>query len=308
MKFNEQEACKKMKKHIPFANTASTILTAGMLTAAAAITALGAPVNDASAKTIALENAGQKEEDVTILELSLDTENNHPIYKVEFITKDFAQYDYEILISDGTILNIDYEAKLASAATQNARTTITLEQAKEKALAQSGEATEDATFVKESFEYENGTPVYETEFHTTDYKKYKYEFNGSTGAVISWEYDGWTWLAAKENPAAFSAAGKSAGSTAGNPSSGNTAGNPSSGSGNTARADAISGTEAAKAAALKTAKLNPADVTWGKVKRDHEDGRLVYEGEFYYNSLKYEFELDGATGVMLDWEVESIYE
>lgn len=276
MKFNEQEACKKMKKHIPFANTASTILTAGMLTAAAAMTALGAPVNDASAKTIALENAGQKEEDVTILELSLDTENNHPIYKVEFITKDFAQYDYEILISDGTILNIDYEAKLASAATQNARTTITLEQAKEKALAQSGEAAEDATFVKESFEYENGTPVYETEFHTTDYKKYKYEFNGSTGAVISWEYDGWTWLAAKENPEA--------------------------------RADAISGTEAARAAALKMAKLNPADVTWGKVKRDHEDGRLVYEGEFYYNSLKYEFELDGATGVMLDWEVESIYE
>lgn len=276
MKFNEQEACKKMKKHIPFANTASTILTAGMLTAAAAMTALGAPVSDASAKTIALENAGQKEEDVTILELSLDTENNHPIYKVEFITKDFAQYDYEILISDGTILNIDYEAKLASAATQNARTTITLEQAKEKALAQSGEAAEDATFVKESFEYENGTPVYETEFHTTDYKKYKYEFNGSTGAVISWEYDGWTWLAAKENPEA--------------------------------RADAISGTEAARAAALKMAKLNPADVTWGKVKRDHEDGRLVYEGEFYYNSLKYEFELDGATGVMLDWEVESIYE
>lgn len=265
-----------MKKHIPFANTASTILTAGMLTAAAAMTALGAPVNDASAKTIALENAGQKEEDVTILELSLDTENNHPIYKVEFITKDFAQYDYEILISDGTILNIDYEAKLASAATQNARTTITLEQAKEKALAQSGEAAEDATFVKESFEYENGTPVYETEFHTTDYKKYKYEFNGSTGTVISWEYDGWTWLAAKENPEA--------------------------------RADAISGTEAARAAALKMAKLNPADVTWGKVKRDHEDGRLVYEGEFYYNSLKYEFELDGATGVMLDWEVESIYE
>lgn len=273
-----------MKKTFSFSNTAATVLAAGVLTASAVMTAFGAPLNDETAKTTALEDAGLKEEAVTFLELAPDTENSRSIYKVKFVTKDFTEYEYEILSADGTILNIDYEAKLAAAAAQNAKAAITLEQAKEMALAQAGQTAENSTFVKESFEYENGIPVYETEFHTADSKKYKYEFNGSTGAVISWEYDGWNWLAAKEN-----------GSNAGT-------------AGSSADADAISGPEAARAAALKMAKLKPSDVTWGTVKRDHEDGRLVYEGEFYYRSWKYEFELDGATGAMLDWEVESIYD
>ncbi len=270
-----------MNNYFQFSSATATILIAGALAASAVMTVSGAQINDETAKTIAFEDAGLKEEEATLLQLTLDTENSYSIYKVEFLTKDFAEYDYEILSSDGTIMNIDYEAKLASAVTQNASATITLEQAKERALAQSGQTAEEVTFVKESFEYENGVPVYETEFHTTDQKKYKYEFNGSTGAVISWEYDAWNWL---------------------------NAANLSAGSGNPPKADAISGPEAARAAALKMAKLNTSDVTWGAVKRDHEDGRLVYEGEFYYRSLKYEFELDGATGVMLDWEVESIYD
>ena len=40
--------------------------------------------------------------------------------------------------------------------------------------------------------------------------------------------------------------------------------------------------ESAKVTALKMAGLTSENVRWGKVKQDYEDGRLVYEGEFYY--------------------------
>ena len=44
------------------------------------------------------------------------------------------------------------------------------------------------------------------------------------------------------------------------------------------------------------------------VKTDYEDGRLVYEGEFFYSDLEYEFEIDAATGAVIDWDMESIYD
>lgn len=37
---------------------------------------------------------------------------------------------------------------------------------------------------------------------------------------------------------------------------------------------------------------------------DTEDGRLIYEGELRKGKMEYEFELDAATGVFLDWEEE----
>lgn len=52
------------------------------------------------------------------------------------------------------------------------------------------------------------------------------------------------------------------------------------------------------------AGLNDSDVRWGKVKQDYEDGRLIYEGEFYCNNMEYEFEIDAATGAIIDWDVD----
>ncbi len=52
------------------------------------------------------------------------------------------------------------------------------------------------------------------------------------------------------------------------------------------------------------AGLSSANVKWDKVKQDYEDGRLVYEGEFHCNHMEYEFEIDAATGVFLDWDVD----
>ena len=41
---------------------------------------------------------------------------------------------------------------------------------------------------------------------------------------------------------------------------------------------------------------------------DHDDGRLEYEGKIYYDHKEYEFEIDGYSGAIRDWDVESIYD
>ena len=41
---------------------------------------------------------------------------------------------------------------------------------------------------------------------------------------------------------------------------------------------------------------------------DHDDGRQVYEGSIYYNSMEYEFTIDAYSGAILEWDSESIYD
>ncbi len=68
------------------------------------------------------------------------------------------------------------------------------------------------------------------------------------------------------------------------------------------------GEEAAKAAALAHAKLTAAQVTFVQCKLDWEDGRQVYEIEFYTaNSDEYDYEIDALTGavVSVDYDAES---
>lgn len=38
--------------------------------------------------------------------------------------------------------------------------------------------------------------------------------------------------------------------------------------------------------------------------REIEHGRVEYEGELYYDGIEYEFEISGADGSILDWEVD----
>ncbi len=270
-----------MKKRIP----ASRIgLAAGILAVSMTTNVSAAQITEEKAKSIALEHAGEKADQVTFLKLEADIENDRQTYEVEFLTKDYKKYDYEILMADGTILSIDYDTVTLESKSSDGKTSISVDRAKELALEYTGQKADDVLFLKAEGEYENGRLVYETEFYTADHIKYKHEFNGTDGTVISWEYDAWGCLLAKEN-----------------------AGNPSYAAPEV-KADAISGTEGAKEAALKKAGAKAADVIWKKLERDHDDGRLIYEGEFVYNAMEYEFEIDGATGVFLDWDVESIYD
>ena len=41
---------------------------------------------------------------------------------------------------------------------------------------------------------------------------------------------------------------------------------------------------------------------------DYDDGRIAYEGTIIYGDMEYEFEIDGYSGAIRDWDAESIYD
>ena len=262
-----------------------TVLTASMLAASMAITASAVQITEDSAKTIALENVGITSEDILYMEAKLDYDDGKQIYEVDFLTKDYVEYDFDINAEDGTILYIEYDWKTAPISELGAKETVTLEQAKTLAIAHAGQTAETVTFKKTKTDWDDGRRIHEVDFYTADGKEYDYEIDAVTGTIIKWEYDTENYILMPQtvNPTPLPV--------------------PSQNEDNSSTE--ISEKEAAKAAALKHAGLSSANLRWVRVKPDYEDGRLVYEGEFYYNNLEYEFEIDAATGVIVNWEIEN---
>lgn len=66
------------------------------------------------------------------------------------------------------------------------------------------------------------------------------------------------------------------------------------------------GTQKAKEIALKHAGKKESQVKFKKVKTDKENGKTVYEIEFYSGNWEYEYEINGTTGKILEWDKERI--
>ena len=103
------------------------------------------------------------------------------------------------------------------------------------------------------------------EFYTADGKEYDYEIDAATGEVLSYDYDA-------------------------------------------ERQAAASGTASiteAEAKALVLAQVpGAAEENFLEFKTDYDDGRLEYEGELFYDGMKYEFTVDGYSGTIREWESE----
>ena len=62
--------------------------------------------------------------------------------------------------------------------------------------------------------------------------------------------------------------------------------------------------EDAKKTALDYAGVKPENATFIKAHLDWDDGRLVYEIEFYANGLEYEYSIDAQTCAITEKSVE----
>lgn len=60
----------------------------------------------------------------------------------------------------------------------------------------------------------------------------------------------------------------------------------------------------AKAAALEHAGLSESEVTYVSVKLDYDDGRTVYDIEFYVDNTEYDYEVDAYTGDILSYDYD----
>ena len=64
--------------------------------------------------------------------------------------------------------------------------------------------------------------------------------------------------------------------------------------------------EQAKEIALDHAGYDEAQVRFSKAKLDIDDGRYEYEGKAYLDGYEYEFEINAASGVIINWDSEPI--
>ena len=169
----------------------------------------------------------------------------------------------------------------AAASTQVSR--IDLESAKAAAIEAAGFTADEVSFLSVELDNRNGIEYYDIDFNA-DGKEYDYDIDALTGMVIGSEVpvEELTLKLEETVPASDAAPAKSD---------------------NTAK---ISEAEAKKIALAQVPGAKESDIRGFEV--DYDDGRLEYEGSIYYGELEYEFEIDGYSGAIRSWEVESIYD
>lgn len=147
---------------------------------------------------------------------------------------------------------------------------IGVEKAKAIALRDAGLKAKNVGFVRASLDTDDGKKVYDVEFYSNG-KEYDYEIDAATGKILEKDTDIENYVAKAKNTNTSSSASKGG-----------------------------IGSEKAKAIALKNAGLKASNVAFVKAQLDNDDGRQIYDVEFYSNGVEYDYEIDAASGKILE--------
>jgi len=182
--------------------------------------------------------------------------------------------------------------------------TLTMDQARELALADAGVAEGEAEFSREALAEDNGIWVYEFRFATGE-ARYEYKLNANTGEVRGMVKET---FAAGSAPPSVPAGSVPPAETAPQPSAAVQSAPPESTPSpapSQAQSTMYIGMDRAKAIALEHAGLTASQVRFTHTRMDREDGVIVYEVEFRQGQTEYEYEIDAAIGRILDFEREA---
>lgn len=245
-----------------------------LLSAAGTDAPVTAQITAEEAKTAALADAGLDAGAVTFTEVKLDRDGALSVYDVDFYTAE-ARYEYEINAATGAVYSKSKEITASSdgqtsggqaSGGQASDGQIGLEAAKAAALSDAGVSASEANFRKAKLDYDDGVAVYEIEFYTSTHK-YEYEIHASTGKILSRDTEAIRTEGGGGNSAAVSV-------------------------------------ERAKSIAVEDAGRALSEVTFTKTKLERDDGRTVYEIEFFAGDTEYEYTIDAASGAILERSAE----
>ena len=193
-------------------------------------------------------------------------------------------------------------ALLAGCGSQTAQADpIGIDAAKAAALEDAGVPADAVTYTTAGLDRKNGTEYYAVVF-TANGQTYEYDIDAVTGVVIEKKVPGGTAAPADDDAAQTSGAqdAQTGTQTAGAQTGTQTAGGQSNGS--------VIGEEAAKTAALTHAGLAESDVTFLRSYLEWDDGRQVYDVEFYTADYQeYDYEIDALTGAVLSYDYDAEY-
>ena len=156
---------------------------------------------------------------------------------------------------------------------------ITMEQAQEIALKHAKLTSDQVSFIKIDTELENGIEVYNIEF-SYENKEYDYKINSANGEIVEYDsdiedYDITQQQATNENKSVT----------------------PNNQNSNNSKITV----EKAKEISLKHANLKDNQVVFDKTEMDYDNGVQVYDIEFHYNNIEYNYEIDANTGNILSY-------
>lgn len=188
------------------------------------------------------------------------------------------------------------------------------------ALADAELSASDITIIRQELETENGKKHYEIEFSSEAFR-YEYEINASSGAVedvsihaLSPDFSQNT-QDSQNNEQNGNGQDTQNNSQNGNDQDTQNNGqnengqdaqnNGQNGSGQPQPADnPVNTMDSAKTIALADAGLAETDVTFTKEKLDWDNGVAVYDIDFYSADMEYEYEINAATGIIMDKSAE----
>ena len=227
------------------------------------------------AQEIALADAGVAAGDALHLIVKPDWDDGVRIYEVEFCTAS-QEYDYEIHAETGDILSRDREAEWNGTAASGSTTDIGEAKARSVALSHAGISESSTSYIYAKKDWDDGRWVYDVEFWA-DGKEYDYEILASNGTILSYDYDAeYQW----------------SGST---------------GTGSTSSTADI-GEAKAKSVALSHAGISESDTSYIYAKKDWDDGRWVYDVEFWADGKEYDYEILASDGTILSYDYDAEYQ
>ena len=176
---------------------------AGMMAAAATVSAAGITMEDAQKK--ALETVGVREEQVIFKPAEEDMDDGRQIYEIDFFIPGEVKYEFDIDVYTGAIVDqdidlwdaeddLEYAGLIAAAGKQMGsvvmpESEITELQAKMIALKDAGFKADEVLFTKCEKDLDDGILQFEVELKFADGTEYDYEINAADGTILSKDMD-----------------------------------------------------------------------------------------------------------------------
>ena len=156
------------------------------------------------AVSIALAHANLTEDQITHLRTEFGYDDGQPEYEVDFHYGGW-EYDYDIHALTGKILRSECEPadsapaknseikkesaqEPTQAPAQAVKERLTKDEASAIALKHAGLTAADVTRLRTQFDYDDGRPEYDVDFHHDGYE-YDYEIHAETGKILSIDKD-----------------------------------------------------------------------------------------------------------------------
>ncbi len=226
-----------------------------------------AEISQEDALAIAKKDAGVSDKEIFNLKVKLDKEDGIRIYEIEFDTTEM-EYEYDIAVSDGRIINRKTEAREHISAnapvtsTSIPSTEITQDTALSLAAKDAGISESEIFNLKIKFDDDDGIHVYKIEFDAGIYE-YEYKIAALDGTILEKEMEeSDELLSLDKNQGAEN---------------------------EITREDAL-------AIAKKDAGILDGELFDLEIKLDDDDGIWYYDIEFCCNGCEYEYEIGTLDG------------